>query len=156
MPIHLRPRNNGCSFELRVTRNLLPKTHYRDFDTREQARAFDDGAKWFLVQNIIPVYLLPTPRLEFADIAGAIRLYDKEIGVPHSTATVLATVCAGVGGLARCLDWVANAYGRIGMLPRREYAMRLATGGCLNGEGFSSMPSMNPHCMGVMPKVMPT
>ncbi len=145
MSIHIRPRNNGRSFELRITHKLLPKPYYRNFDTCDEARAVGDNAERFLALGVVPEFLLPVSRLEFTDIAGAIRVYERRNGVPPSTADVLATVCADigstklsevnylwaeswvrtqklmhhrapgtirhhVGGLARCLDWVTNAY----------------------------------------------
>ena len=55
MPINIRPRNNGRSFEFRLTHKLLPKPCDRNFDAREEAQRFGDHAARSLAANIVAV-----------------------------------------------------------------------------------------------------
>jgi integrase len=145
MPVLVRPRGQGRTFELRIIHRQLQKAFYRNFDTEESAHKFGALAVSMLDSGMVPDFLVAKPRQEFNTIAGAIRIYEERNGVPSSTANVLATVRAdigqtklsevnylwaekwvreqkitqlrapgtirhNVGALARCLDWVTNAY----------------------------------------------
>lgn len=97
MPILIRQRKNGRSFELRIKHKLLPKPVYSTWETEADAREFGERAEDFMDRGIVPEGLLPAPKFQFKTIAGAIREYEKTKSVPRSTSNVLTTVSRDIG-----------------------------------------------------------
>ena len=97
MPILVRTRSSGRSFELRITHRLLPKPAFFTFSTEQEAREYGRRAEESMGRGIVPEGLLPAPEFAFTDIAGAIRAYENAKSVPRSTSNVLSTVSRDIG-----------------------------------------------------------
>jgi hypothetical protein len=58
MPIHVRPRNGGKSYELRVKHPRLPKPAYCTFDHETDARRAGELALAALERGEVPAWML--------------------------------------------------------------------------------------------------
>jgi hypothetical protein len=74
MPILIRSRNGGKTFELRVTHPHLEKPVYRTFDTRLDAERSGTQALGQLARHEVPVWLQHTDSRPIKTIAAAAYL----------------------------------------------------------------------------------
>ena len=97
MPIFVRPRNSGKTFELRVKHPRLPKAVYRTFDNAEHARRAGELALVELDRGEIPSWLVRCDERAFGTLTAVIRGYRNIVAVPPSTRDVLETIIQDIG-----------------------------------------------------------
>lgn len=100
MPILVRPRSHGHSFELRIKHKRLPKAVYRTFDTEEEARRVGLQALEMLDKGVVPAWLQPAEQAALKTVRDAIRAYLRACSVPRSTERLLVTIEADIGATA--------------------------------------------------------
>lgn len=91
----IRQRESG-SWEMRITRKILPKSIYLTFDTEEEARREASKIERLLAQGIVPVEYLDD-RVSMATISQAIAEYREGPGLSQSSAKLLDNLDARIG-----------------------------------------------------------
>jgi hypothetical protein len=97
MPILVRSRNDGKTFELRVTHPHLEKPVYRTFDTRLDAERSGSQALVQLARHEVPVWLQQVDNRPLKTIGEAIWAYSLASAVPASTERLLETLEGDLG-----------------------------------------------------------
>ena len=77
MPIFVRARNGGKSYELRVKHTRLPKPLYLTLDSEAEARRAGDLALAALERGEMPAWLRGTKESPYDTIADAVRAYQR-------------------------------------------------------------------------------
>lgn len=98
MPSQLvRSRNDGRTFELRITHRALPKPVYRTFNSKAEARRAGQSALAALSRGETPEWLSRADKNPIPTVAAAILAYLTAKSVPASTQAVLGTVMSQIG-----------------------------------------------------------
>jgi integrase len=97
MPIFVRPRNEGKSYELRVKHARLAKPAYLTLDSEPQARRAGELALVALDRGEMPAWLQGAQESPYSTIADVVRAYLRSGKVADSTADVLDTLVKDVG-----------------------------------------------------------
>jgi len=95
--MNIRSRNDGRSFELRITHRLLDKPVYRTCTTRLEAEHIGGQALRALDAGQIPVWLHPQDSKPLQTIAQAVQGYLAIQEVKDSTERVLDTLTKSIG-----------------------------------------------------------
>jgi integrase len=94
---HIRSRDGGKSFQLRVKHKLLDAPLYRTFYDRGEAERAEQRALEDLKRGEVPSWLKANDEKLYPTIAAAVRGYLNTCAVPESTKAVLDTIIAEIG-----------------------------------------------------------
>lgn len=97
MSIHVRPRNQGRSYELRVKHRLLTRPFYATLGSEEEARRLGERGLAELNSGTIPSWMRTTKESQSVCIAKAISDYRAIRAVPASTRNLLDTIAKEIG-----------------------------------------------------------
>ncbi|MGO9991079.1 MAG: hypothetical protein ACLPTF_00995 [Steroidobacteraceae bacterium] len=97
MPINVRPRNGGKSFELRIIHPLLKKTAYTTLGSQHDAELAGAQALAVLDSGQIPAWLLRPEDKKMRTIRDAIRGLLDTSGVAPSVERLLMTIEKDIG-----------------------------------------------------------
>src|SRR5690606_15179205 len=97
MSIHVRPRNNGKSFELRIKHRLLTRPFYATLRSAEEARRLGERGLVELDSGAIPAWMRSTKEAQPVCIAKAINDYRAARAAPASTRNLLDTIANEIG-----------------------------------------------------------
>ena len=95
--VMVRTRNEGRSFELRISHPNLRKPVYRTFTTEIEARQAGNSALKALGQGETPAWLQRPEKNPIPTVAAAIRAYLAAKSVTSSTVAVLTCVSGEIG-----------------------------------------------------------
>jgi integrase len=125
MSIHVRSRNNGKSYELRIKHRLLDRAFYATLESAEEAQRLGERALVELNRGTVPPWMRSTREAQSVCIAKAISDYRAIRAVPASTRNLLDTIANEIG--SRLLSEVNYAWAEqwIGALKREK---RIAPG----------------------------
>jgi hypothetical protein len=97
MPIHVRTRNGGKSYALRIKHAGLPQPAYLTFDSEAEARRAGELAEAALNRGDMPLWLQAPKESAYNTIADVVRAYLRSCEIAASTSAVLDTVLKDVG-----------------------------------------------------------
>lgn len=97
MSIHVRPRSNGKSYELRVKHRLLSRPFYATLGLKEEAQRLGERALVELNSGKIPSWMQSTKPEQSVCIAKAVSDYRAIRAVPASTRNLLDTIANEIG-----------------------------------------------------------
>lgn len=95
--IHVRPRSNGKSYELRIKHRLLKRPFYATFGSEAEARRVGERGLVELNAGTIPSWMQATKEPASVCIAKAISDYRAIRAVPASTRNLLDTIANEIG-----------------------------------------------------------
>ncbi|HEY1899664.1 MAG TPA: hypothetical protein VGG49_07725 [Steroidobacteraceae bacterium] len=101
MPFHIRSRNGGKSFELRITHAKLDQPVYRTCTSKADAEHVAADALYALDRGHMPDWLVRADQQPLGTIAQAINVYRAIGAVPDSTDLLLDTS----RGVSAPSDW---------------------------------------------------
>jgi integrase len=99
VPINVRSRNGGKSFELRITHPKLDKPAYRTCSTLLEAQQVGTQALRALDAGQIPAWLYPQDQKPIQTIAQAVQGYLAIQRISPSTENVLGTLVRTIGSV---------------------------------------------------------
>lgn len=97
MSIHVRPRNNGRSYELRIKHRLLSRPFSATLGSEEEARRLGERALVELNAGTVPSWMRTTKEAQSVCIAKAISDYRAIRAVPASARNLLDTIANEIG-----------------------------------------------------------